>query len=119
MKYKQPKQTIHELKTKNKRPKQKLLSDRILKSKSAHLVEKYFLMEDEDPPIHPILSSVYYSEYSFYCRENEVNPLSRRAFSILAQKYVISDKGKHGKMWYTLRPHVLKQLNPKLVCRGN
>lgn len=118
MKYKQPKQTIHELKTKNKLPKQKLLSVKILKSKSAHLVEKYFLMEDEDPPIHPILSSVYYSEYSFYCHENEVNPLSRRAFSIIAQKYVTSEKGKHGKMWYTLRPHVLVQLNSKLMSRA-
>lgn len=105
---------IHELNFSHKRPK-RLLSDKITNCKSAHLVEEFFLMEDEAPPNYPILSSVYYSEYSFHCQENEVTPLSRRAFSILAQKYVISKKGKHGKMWYTLRPHILNQLNLKLM----
>ena len=94
--------------------KRKLLSNKILESEAAKLVDELFLLEDEAPPSHAILSSVYYSEYSFYCRENEVTPLSRRAFSILAQKYVISEKGKQGKMWYTLKPHILNLLKSKL-----
>ena len=57
-----------------------------------------FFMEDEAPPFHPILSSVYYSEHSFYCLENEVTPLHRIAFSILTKKYVNSQKSKYGKM---------------------
>lgn len=116
IRYKASKPVILEWKQSLKKPKPERdpLSPSIRESTAAKLVDEFFLMEDEAPPTHPILSSVYYSEYSFHCLENEVTPLSRRAFSILAQKFVISKKGKYGMMWYTLRPHVLKQLNSKL-----
>lgn len=117
IRYKTPKPVFLEWKQSLRKPKTKRepLSRSIRESKAAKLVDKFFLMEDEAPPTHPILSSVYYSEYSFHCLENEVTPLSRRAFSLLAQKYVISEKGRLGKMWYTLRPCVLKHLNLKLL----
>ena len=115
--YKAPKPIILEWKQSLKKPKPERnpLSQSIRDSKAAKLVDEFFLMEDEAPPTHPILSSVYYSEYSFHCLENEVTPLSRRAFSILAKKFVISKKGKYGMMWYTLRPHILKALHAKLT----
>lgn len=115
--YKAPKPVILEWKQSLRKPKPKRdpLSLHIRESTAAKLVEDFFLMEDEAPPTHPILSSVYYSEYSFHCLENEVTPLSRRAFSILAMKFVISKKGKHGMMWYTLRPHILKTIHTNLT----
>lgn len=113
--YKAPKPVILEWKQslRKHKPKRDPLSLSIRESTAAKLVDDFFLMEDEAPPTHPILSSVYYSEYSFHCLENEVTPLSRRAFSILAKKFVISKKGKRGRMWYTLKPYTLAQLNNK------
>ena len=115
--YKAPKPVILEWKLSVRKPKPKRdpLSPSIRESMAAKLVDDFFLMEDEAPPTHPILSSVYYSEYSFHCLENEVTPLSRRAFSILAKKFVISEKGKYGMMWYTLRPQILKTLQTDLT----
>ncbi|GJL98764.1 MAG: hypothetical protein DHS20C07_04440 [Methyloligella sp.] len=116
IRYKASKPVILEWKQSLKKPnlERNPLSQSIRESTAAKLVDDFFLMEDEAPPTYPILSSVYYSEYSFHCLENEVTPLSRRAFSILAKKFVISKKGKYGMMWYTLRPQILKTLHTNL-----